>query len=98
MLYPNSAHRCFTVGASKPGIVMLLRTPFGIYNLPSQSLLLESWMLGKPSVEPLQRAFSERKRRVGSILDLRHRCASEARKHAQLAAVELTMRKFRGQE
>jgi integrase len=30
-------------------------------------------MLGKPSVEALQRAFSERKRRVSCVLDLRHR-------------------------
>src|SRR5437773_1740004 len=98
MLCPNSAHRLFHGWRKQTGDRNAFANPFWHIHLPSRSLLLESWMLGKPSVEPLQRAFSERKRRIGSILDLRHRCASDARKHAQLAAVELTMRKFRGQE
>lgn len=30
MLCPNSVQRCFTVGATSPGIVMLLRTPLAM--------------------------------------------------------------------
>ena len=40
MACPNSRHRCFTVAASRPGIVMLLRTPFGIYTLRSDHCCL----------------------------------------------------------
>ena len=77
---------CFTVGASSPGIVMLLRTPLAMM-LPSlrqakRSLLLESGPLCKPRIQPLKRAFTERKWRFRRVFNLRHRGAADTRKDA----------------
>jgi hypothetical protein len=56
----NSAHRCLSVGASSPGIVMFLRTPLGIFKQAKQpSFLLLARMLGKPFVQALESAFAE---------------------------------------
>ncbi|MBA3833777.1 MAG: hypothetical protein H0X34_18160 [Chthoniobacterales bacterium] len=55
-------------------------------------------MFGKPGVETLKRTFSERKWRVLGVLDLRHRGAPDPGEDRQFGAVELAVRKLRGQE
>src|SRR5712692_3285058 len=65
---------------------------------PVDSFLLKAGMLGKPSVEPLQCALSEREGRIRRVLNLRHGCASDPGKHAQLGTIELPVREFRCQE
>lgn len=62
------------------------------------SLLLETWVSGKPSVQTPQGAFAERERRVWRILDLRNRSPANSGKNGELGTVELAVRELCAQE